>query len=230
MDEAIQAFDWNRMIFGDAPTEFLFEIVFRTTIIYLYCLALLRWLGSRTIGQLSTIEFLLVIALGSAVGDSMFYPEVPLLHALLVITMVVIANKGLDVLIAKSTRAETAIDGIPEEAIRDGVICKAFIASTTFSESELFQQLRSQGVENLGEVAHAYVETNGSMSVFRAKTAKRGLPIVPPWEIDPPSEISRAYLANRQMTIVCKRCGTVHEPSSDSCSYCGNDVWVEASK
>ena len=43
---------------------------------------MLRWIGSRTIAQLSTVEFLLVIALGSAVGDSMFYAEVPLLHAL----------------------------------------------------------------------------------------------------------------------------------------------------
>lgn len=230
MDEAIQAFDWNRMIFGDTPTEFLFEIAFRTIIIYLYCLALLRWLGSRTIGQLSTIEFLLVIALGSAVGDSMFYPEVPLLHALLVITMVVLANKGLDFLIAKSTRAESAIDGVPEEAIRDGVICKAFIGSTTFSESELFQQLRKQGVENLGEVAHAYVETDGSMSIFLAKIPKRGLPIVPPWEIDPPSEVSRAYLANCKDPVACKQCGTINETGSDSCSYCGNDVWVQTSR
>lgn len=57
---------------------------------------LLRWLGSRTIGQLSTIEFLLVIALGSAVGDAMFYPDVPLIHALLVVMVVVVANKLLD--------------------------------------------------------------------------------------------------------------------------------------
>lgn len=119
----------------------------------LYVLALLRWLGSRTIWQLSTIEFLLVIALGSAVGDAMFYPDVPPIHALLVFTIVVLANKGLDVLIAKSKRAEKAVDGIPEEAVRDGVIRKAFIASTTFSKYELFQQLRKNGVENLGDGA-----------------------------------------------------------------------------
>ena len=71
----------------------------------------------------------------------MFYPDVPLIHAVLVITIVVLANKGLDVLIAKSKR-EKAVDGIPEEAVRDGVIRKAFIASTTFSKYELFQQLR----------------------------------------------------------------------------------------
>lgn len=227
MEEAIQAFDWHRMILGDAPVTFLFEIAFRTIIIYVYCLGLLRWLGSRTVGQLSTIEFLLVIALGSAVGDSMFYPDVPLLHALLVITMVVLANKGLDLLIARSERIEMAIDGIPEEAIRDGVIRKAFIASTTYSESELFQQLRINGVANLGEVAHAYVETNGAISIFLAKTAKPGLAIVPPWEISPPVEVSRDNLPNQE-PLVCRQCGTISEQAGITCGYCGNDVWVKS--
>jgi uncharacterized membrane protein YcaP (DUF421 family) len=230
MDKAIQAFDWNRMIFGDMPAEFLLEIAFRTVIIYVYCLGLLRWLGSRTIGQLSTIEFLLVIALGSAVGDSMFYPEVPLLHALLVVTMVVFANKGLDVLIAKSKRAETAIDGVPEEAVRDGIISKAFITSTTFSDSELFQQLRSHGVSQLGEIEYACVETNGNMSVFKAKIPKRGLPIVPPWEIAPPEEVYGPNLTNCEDPVACKRCGTIADTGSERCSYCGNTAWVRTSR
>jgi uncharacterized membrane protein YcaP (DUF421 family) len=89
LEQAIQAFDWRRMLWGDEPPLFLLEIVFRTMVIYGYTMALMRWLGSRTIGQLSSIEFLLVIALGSAVGDAMFYPDVPLLHAIAVITVVV---------------------------------------------------------------------------------------------------------------------------------------------
>jgi uncharacterized membrane protein YcaP (DUF421 family) len=44
---------------------------------------LVRWVGGRGVAQLSLIEFLLVIAPGSAVGDALFYPEVPLLHAML---------------------------------------------------------------------------------------------------------------------------------------------------
>ncbi|WP_201772918.1 hypothetical protein, partial [Devosia riboflavina] len=94
--------DWQGMLIGNEPPTFLLEIVIRTVIIYSYTLALLRWLGSRAIGQLSTVEFLLVIALGSAVGDAMFYPDVPLLHCLLVVTVVVVANKLIDLGIARS--------------------------------------------------------------------------------------------------------------------------------
>ncbi len=225
MEETIQAFDWGRMLFGDEPPGFLLEIAFRTVVIYFYALVLLRWLGSRAIGQLSTIEFLLVIALGSAVGDAMFYPDVPLFHALLVVTLVVAANKLLDIVISKSLSVEQAIEGTPEEAVRDGVICRGFLEGGTLSNSELFQQLRENGVQQLGEVAHAYLETNGRLTIFKAKKSRPGLPIVPPWEIEPPGE---ARIGSTSGAIVCRSCGAPGDAASTACTNCGRNAWVPA--
>jgi uncharacterized membrane protein YcaP (DUF421 family) len=213
------------MFLGDEPPLFLLEIFLRTAIIYIYALVLLRWLGSRTIGQLSTIEFLLVIALGSAVGDAMFYPDVPLVHALLVITVVVLANKALDVLIANSTQAERAIDGVPEEAVRNGVICRPFMDGHTLSDSELFQQLRENGISQLGEIEGAYLEADGALTVFKAKVPRPGLPIVPPWEIEPPKEIRPGEVSE---PVACRQCGTIAGSGSQACSYCGHDKWIRA--
>lgn len=226
--QIIQVFDWKRMLIGDEPPLFLLEIAFRTAVVYLYAMLLLRWLGSRTIGQLSTIEFLLVIALGSAVGDAMFYPDVPLLHALLVITVVVVANKGLDILIARNATAERAIDGIPEEAVRDGVVCRDFIDSTTLSENELFQQLREHGIEQLGEVAHAYVETDGVLTVFKSEEPRPGLPIVPPWEIEQPAEVKPGEIGAGDHPLACRRCGAIAEPEATACTRCDHDTWIRA--
>lgn len=219
--EPVDPFDLQRMLLGDQPPLFLLEIVVRTVIVYVYGLLLLRWLGSRTIGQLSTVEFLLVIALGSAVGDAMFYPEVPLVHALLVVTLVVFANKGLDLLIARYKGAERAIDGKPEEVVRDGVICKGFLDSTSLGVSELFQQLREKGVEHLGQVAHAYIEANGQLSVFRSKDEDRpGLPITPPWELEPPEQ-------GTEGTLACMQCGTLADHAG-TCPHCGKERWALA--
>ena len=219
--EAVEAFDLQRMLLGDEPPLFLLEIVVRTVIVYVYALLLLRWLGSRTIGQLSTVEFLLVIALGSAVGDAMFYPDVPLLHALLVVTVVVLANKGLDMLIARSKHAERTIDGEPEEVMRDGVICKEFLSSTSLGVSELFQQLREKGVEHLGQIAHAYIEADGRLSVFRNKADDRpGLPIMPPWELQPPQQATEG-------TLACMQCGTLAD-HAQTCPHCGESRWAVA--
>lgn len=232
MDDPITAFDLQRMLFGEAPPLFHLEIVVRTVIIYTYTLLLLRWLGSRTIGQLSTVEFLLVIALGSAVGDAMFYPDVPLLHALLVVTIVVVANKGLDMLIARFKRAERVIDGEPAELIADGVIAREFLDSKSMGQSELFQQLRHRGIENLGQVRAAFVEPDGAITVFRFREARPGLPIVPPWKVRAPRTIRAGVELEVATAVACMTCGNVSNPAVGaplaSCTKCGGKTWTPA--
>jgi uncharacterized membrane protein YcaP (DUF421 family) len=223
---AVEGIDWQGMFIGDEPPIFLIEIIIRTCIIYAYTLALLRWLGSRAIGQLSTVEFLLVIALGSAVGDAMFYPDVPLLHCLLVVTVVVAANKMIDLGIVRSKTIEHVIDGKPEQAMRDGVICGPFLNSSSLGTSELFQRLREKGIRQLGEVEHAIVEADGVLSVFKAERAQPGLPILPPWEIERPAHIDRR---TSDELLSCMQCGhTSRDRAVKNCTRCGHDQWTKA--
>ncbi|WP_169196912.1 YetF domain-containing protein [Devosia sp. MC1541] len=219
-------FDWQRMFIGNEPPFFFLEIIIRTAIIYAYTLILLRWLGSRAIGQLSTVEFLLVIALGSAVGDAMFYPDVPLLHCLLVVTAVVLANKFIDLGITRSKVIEHLIDGKPEQAVRDGVICSSFLNSSSLGTSELLQQLREKGIRQLGEVEHAIVEANGVLTVFKSARARPGLPILPPWEIERPQEVDRRSV---DALLSCMQCGhTSTDRCAPICAHCDNDRWTNA--
>lgn len=228
MEQAITVFDLQRMLIGEEPPLFLLEILFRTVIIYSYTLLLLRWLGSRTVGQLSTVEFLLVIALGSAVGDAMFYPDVPLLQAMLVVTLVVLANKLLDMIIARSGRAERVLDGKPRELVRDGVVVPALISSKTMSLFELFQELRENGIEQLGEVRRAYVEKDGKVTVFRQKgEVPPGLRIVPPQQIEPLLLVEPGSAQAGDSKLVCARCGNGHSGPA-TCSNCGHHKWTPA--
>lgn len=178
-------FDWPRLIWGEAPPLFLAEILFRVVVIYLYTLLMLRLIGGRSVAQLSLVEFLLVIALGSAVGDSLFYPEVPLLHALAVVTFIVLLTKGLDALSQRFRRAKRLLDGEPVQVLREGALLPQGLAARDMSPSELAAFLRLEGVRNLGEVRAAYLEPMGHLSIFRADTARPGLRIEPPCEIIP---------------------------------------------
>lgn len=234
MDTGVVPFDLQRLLIGDHPLLFSAEVILRTVIIYAYALLLLRWLGSRTIGQLSTVEFLLVIALGSAVGDAMFYPEVPLLHSMIVVTVVVFANKGLDILIARSRKAEKAIDGKVEPLIVDGVFSRHFLETDEMGIGEAFQMLRADGIEHLGQVREAYIEPDGEVTTFRRKGAevKPGLPIVPPWEVRQPPKIGAADAVTDDAVLACRRCGTTCAVAGGTapgtCSNCGHDLWTPA--
>jgi hypothetical protein len=93
MPEKEYAFDLGRIFLGNLPWFYLAEVILRTTVMYLY--ALLRLLGKRGMGQLAPFDFVIIIALGSAVGDPMFYPDVPVPHAMAVITVVVVLTRSV---------------------------------------------------------------------------------------------------------------------------------------
>lgn len=233
MDEPVVAFDLGRMLIGDEPPLFLLEIVLRTVIIYAYTLFLIRWIGSRSIGQLSLVEFLLVIALGSAVGDAMFYPDVPLIHCMAVITVVVLLDKSLSYVVARNRKLEDVIEGISIEVVRDGGILWKALKRMNVGHDELFEQLRLKQVRHLGQVRAAYFETNGLLSVFQFDdaAARRGLSIEPPWDVSKPTEFRSGTTVAQQRRLACVQCAEVLELSPGQtippCPRCAAPVWHE---
>ena len=87
MPEIIQL-DWKSLLLGSEKWEFLFETAFRTFVMFMVILLYLRLFGKRGVKQLSVFELGVIIGLGSAAGDPMFYKEVGLLPGVLVFSIV----------------------------------------------------------------------------------------------------------------------------------------------
>lgn len=222
-------FDLARMFLGDTPPLFLLEIALRTVLMFLWLVLLLRITGKRGLAQLSPLELAIVIGMGSAAGDPMFYPEVPLIHGMLVLLIVVLLQRLLSHLVIHSERVETFIEGLPVELVRDGVISVQALDRANLSHEDLFERLRSGNVRQLGEVQRAYFEQDGRLSVFRqAEKAPAGLPIVPPWDLQVPPQLpaGRAYTGE----VACARCGTTRQVGGTlpPCPHCAHDLWTPA--
>lgn len=230
---AFQPFDLHRMFIGDLPWTFTLEVIVRTVLMYLYTLLLIRLLSRRAIGQLSLIEFALVIALGSAVGDPMFYEDVPLLHGFAVITTVVGLNRGINWLMTRNETVERIVEGIPASLVQEGRLVIPNLRRYGLSPEELFEFLRGQGVENLGHVREAYFEQNGQISIFsyRANQHRSGLPLVPPWDIAELRTTRQGDTMQERQTLACIRCGftqTFDHETLPSCPACQHTVWTAA--
>jgi uncharacterized membrane protein YcaP (DUF421 family) len=219
--DPIDPFDLTRMVFGDAPPLFYAEIVVRCLIIYGWTLVLFRWIGGRSIAQLSLVEFLLVIALGSAVGDSLFSPGVPLLHALAVITLIVLISKSIDLVTLRSRKLNEIVDGAPVEVLRDGVLQMPGLVARAMSTAELVSMLRLEGITNLGAVRTAYLEPSGHLSLFPADPARPGLAIEPPAALCPPP------LAPAGGPACCTTCGWTDAGAPPRiCPNCAGTGWT----
>jgi uncharacterized membrane protein YcaP (DUF421 family) len=237
MDQPVTPFDLHRMFFGVQPLLFYAEILVRTLLIYSYTLVMIRWIGGRGVAQMSMVEFLLVIALGSAVGDAMFYPEVPVLMAMLVITIVIGMNKVLDIMIVRSDRAKNVIDGRAVALVQDGRILPEGMAACDMGPAEVKAMLRLAGVRNLGAIQHAYLESGGGVSVFHLDRPRAGLALVPPHSVIPHQDSAPALRDPADAPsgqACCARCGAVEDAGrvlpDHKCSYCGQNLWVQPQK
>ena len=124
--------------------------------------------------------FLLVIALGSAVGDAPFYPDVPLFAAMTVITTVVGINKLIDQITERWDSAARVVDGEAVAVASQGRLLPDGLALRDISPTEIKSMLRRAGISNLGQIEAAYLESGGGLSVFRRERPLPGLRIVPP--------------------------------------------------
>ena len=194
------SFDLYRIFIEEQPLSFLIEILFRTAVMYLYVLLVLRLLGKRGMGQLSPFEFTIIIALGSAVGDPMFYPEVPLLHCLAVVT-VVVAHDALRHLSLEPLGGGGGFPrrSSPAASSTDGELNLKAIDGERFSREELFMLLRERNVSQLGQVRQAYLEPSGAISAFRT-TEER----VQAWSADHPA----VRRVDSRTEICCDRRGS----------------------
>lgn len=218
------------------PLWFLLEIVIRTTIMYLYALGLLRLTGSRGIGQLSAMDVAIIIALGSAVGDPMFYAQVPLLHGLTVITVIVLIQRSISLTLTRRSKMEDLVEGKPLLIVEQGRLQLDNIAQATISQEDIFMPLRHAGVKQLGQVEHAYLEHDGRFSIFQFSPGecREGLPIVPPRNIEKPVILEAGTEPSKANLFACEECGETVSAGQGillpGCPRCGHQSWVEAAQ
>ena len=165
--ETAVPFDWHRIFVGDEPAAFYLEIVFRVVVVYGYSVLLVRLMGKRGSQALSPLENMVIIALGSAVGDSMFYPEIPLTYAFVIVTVIVGLSRLMANLQQQSAGFNDFMDGKPLLLVRDGKLDDDAVARARMRDDEVLALLRLQGVEDTGEIRLAWLERTGEVSIFR---------------------------------------------------------------
>ena len=167
MSEQVTPLDLERMFVGTQPPLFVLEIVVRVLLIYGFAAVMIRLMGKRGRRELSPFELLVVIALGSATGDSMFYPDVPILHAWMVILVVVACDVGMAHLQYRYVRVQRFVESTPRLVIRDGTVDSDALGAELLRLDELYSMLREKGVSNTGEVRYGFLELSGELGLVR---------------------------------------------------------------
>lgn len=218
--------DWNELLFGKEDPQFLVDAGIRTTIMFLVILVSLRLLGKRSVHQLSVFELGVIIGLGSAAGDPMFYKDVGILPSIIVFIIVVAMYRLLTWLISQHEGFAHLVEGKEIFVLKNGVMLESF-KKQPIARDEFFATLRQNHIYHLGQVESAVIEGDGQVSVFFFPDDKVrfGLPILP-GDLDKP--MTQIFNSGWYACVFCG-CPTELQPATKaSCKNCGKEKWVNA--
>lgn len=223
--DQIRLDDWQRILFGEAPSDFLLETLFRAILIYLILLVVVRILGKRMTGQLTLTEMAVMVTVGAMISPSYEAPDRGVLLAVVAMICLLIFQRGITWMEFRNSKFEDATQGQLTILIKDGILQIDNLADTRISKQQVFAQLRGQSIYNVGEVKRLYIETCGKFSVYKRDEPKPGLSTLPPDD-----KTIQTIQPCADDTIACTNCANIApvRQQQSPCSVCGQHVWTMA--
>ncbi len=148
------------------------EVVVRTTIIFLVAFIVIRIRGTKQLAQLTLFDILIVIALGSAVGDVMIYSEevVSLLRSAVAISTLAVLIHVVEFLACRAPGNITRIIyGDSMIIIKNGKLIKRNFDRANLTEDQLKAKLREKNIQYYSEAKIVRLEPDGQLSIQRKK-------------------------------------------------------------
>lgn len=148
----------------------------RALLLYLMIILLMRLMGKRQIGQLQPYELVFTVLIADLAASPMGDVGVPLLYGVMPIAALMLCYAVISLLTLKSEKAHLLLTGRPSILVRSGVIAQDEMRRQGLSISELMEQMRLHGIENVHQVGCAVLETSGQISFFPTSQSR---PVTP---------------------------------------------------
>ncbi len=145
------------------------QMCVRAVIIFVYAVALYRLAPTRAFADLSAIDIVLTVILGSSFSRALT-GNAPLLPVLAATALLVLMHVLLTAMAARSDFVSRLVKGRPIQLIKDGSIDWAAIRRGQLGERDLAEQVRLRGIRSIDDVGDAFLERNGSISAIGKKS------------------------------------------------------------
>ena len=159
---------------------------FRSILIYIFVLIVMRLMGKREIGQLQPFELAIAIMIADLASIPMTDSGIPITNGIISILGLLLMHLVISFLNVKSTRAREIICGRPTILIYRGKIDEKALKKERFTINELEERLRGNNIYNLGDVEYAILETSGQVTVIQKPEKRNTIPedfnIIPDYE------------------------------------------------
>jgi uncharacterized membrane protein YcaP (DUF421 family) len=148
-----------------SPAIPAWDIIIRTTVVYVSLLILLRIAGKREIGQMTAFDIVVILTIANAVQNAMVGPDNSLVGGLIAAAVLVAINYVVAALGVRSRLFKSALRGHPTLLIDRGQFVMPNLRREEIDPDDVMMAMREHGIDSIDEVKLAVLETDGSISI-----------------------------------------------------------------
>lgn len=134
--------------------------------IYGFLIVMMRLLSRRQLGQLTVVDLVVVLVLGSAVETAMIHGDTSLPAGLTAAATLLAMNRALTWIFLRSDRLSHLVNGGPLLLVHAGKPIEQHLRGVGMTEADLAESLRARGYADLDRVREVVLETDGSISAL----------------------------------------------------------------
>ena len=164
-----QAYDFLRPLLGlgQEPKDFdTLQVSLRALIVFIAAIAIVRVADKRFLSRKTAFDVVLGLILASVLARAV-NGSAPLGPTLVCGFVLAVAHRFLAFLSLKSHRIGNLVKGYDETIIESGRVDEAALKRHNFTQHDLMEDLRLEGVRSPEEVESARIERSGDLSVIK---------------------------------------------------------------
>jgi uncharacterized membrane protein YcaP (DUF421 family) len=143
------------------------DAVLRGASIYIVLLLLFRIAGRRTLAEITTFDFVLVLIIGEATQQALLGEDFSVTNAFLVIATLLALDVAFSYLKQRSSLLEKVIDGTPTIVVIDGKPLRDRMHRARIDEHDIMEAARRlRGLERMDQIKLAVLEVSGGITVI----------------------------------------------------------------
>jgi uncharacterized membrane protein YcaP (DUF421 family) len=142
------------------------DAVIRGVVMYAFLLLVFRLTGKRTLAQITTFDFVLLLIIGEATQNALLADDFSLTNSFIIILTLLALDVGMSLVKRKWPVTDRLLEGLPVVVVENGKAHRDRMAGERIDEEDVMVAAREQqGLERLEQVKYAVVERSGGVSV-----------------------------------------------------------------
>jgi len=142
------------------------EAVLRAAAVYGLLLVLFRITGKRSLSQITTFDFILLLIISEAIQNGMVGNSYSVTNAFVLVLTLILVDQGLGLVKRRFPRVERWLEGAPLILVEHGRPLSDRLERSGVDVDDIVTSARRQhGLERLDQVKYAVLERNGDLSI-----------------------------------------------------------------